>query len=114
MSPREIPKAIRERSNIGNSLGSPSGGGARMILAVAIHEVADVGGKLSGRARDAFAMRYLVERVLELGMRIDVFAYLFQRLAGLSKDAFKLGASLGFGFRKGHLYAAVSIDLAFP
>ena len=80
---------------IGNSLGSLGFGGTRMIFAVAIHEVADVGGELGCCARDAFAMRHLVERVLELGMRLDVFPQIVQSLAGLSEDAIELGAGLG-------------------
>src|SRR5262249_32598299 len=68
--------------------------------------------ELRRRAGDASAMRYVIERPLQLGMLVDVFTNLAQALAGRLQALFEFGLGFHLGLAESHLHAAVSVDLA--
>src|ERR1700730_5425790 len=63
---------------------------------VAIDSIVHVKNKLCGGTRDAFAMRHVVERPLQLGMRVHVSMDVLQALAGGPEALleFRLGLNL--------------------
>src|ERR1700676_4375673 len=63
-----------------------------------VHEIVDVQNELRSRAGDAFAVRYVVEGPLQLGMVGDVIFDVFEALAGRLQNRLELALLLGFGF----------------
>src|ERR1700722_19565666 len=78
-----------------------------------VHAIVHVQDELRGCARDAFAMRHVIERTLQFGMLANILANFVQALAGGFQALLELGFGLHFGLAESHLYAAVRVHLAF-
>src|SRR5215467_3516610 len=80
---------------------------------IAIDSIVDVQDELRGSARNAVAMRNVVEGPLQLGVLFDVCANVVKALARGLEALFELGLRLDLRLSERHLDAAVSIDFAF-
>src|SRR5690242_1645755 len=69
--------------------------------------------ELRCRSCNPFAMRHVVEGLLQFRMFVDVLANLLNGLAGGLQALFEFGFGFDFGFAERHLHPAVSIDFAF-
>src|SRR5271156_3858902 len=83
------------------------------VCSILFHEVVHMPGELGCRSRKTMPMGELVECMLEFRMLVNIGPKFVQCPPGLAEDAIKLRPSLGFGFGKRHLHAAVGIDFAF-
>src|ERR1700720_4169070 len=78
-----------------------------------VHQIVDMHGELSCRARDTFAMRHMVERPPQLAMIGDKFPDVVQTLARGLQYSLELCLGLSLRLAESHLHAAVSIHFAF-
>ena len=69
--------------------------------------------KLRGSARNAFAVRHVIERPLQLGMLLDVLADFLETFASGLQTLLELRLGFYLGLPKRHLHATVRVDLAF-
>src|SRR5215472_6970237 len=78
-----------------------------------VHQIVDMQYELSCRARDTFAMRYMIKGPSQLAMIGDESPDVVKTLARGLKYSFELGFGLRLGFAEGHLHAAVRVHFAF-
>src|SRR5271163_3091204 len=80
---------------------------------VPIDPIADVQHKLRSCARDTFAVRHVIEGLLELGMLVDIAADFLEALACRFEALLEFSLGFDLGFAERHLHAAMCVDFTF-